>query len=375
MRRRHILQAAAAAATATPLFTRAQEGNEITVAQIAPFTVLPAPDAKELHEGSQAAFDEINAKGGVAGRKLTLLRYDDQYSFDGFKARLAEAMARKPLALFTPIGSGTMKQFLDSKLLDSTDVIVLNAIPGAAVIREPGHPKLFHVRAGDEQQIRKIVAHAQALNIRSMVVLYQNIPMGSSGLASVQAAAQGTGMTVTGARSSPEIADLDKAARELVASNPHSALVIGAPRFMGQAVAALRSAGMSQQIFSLSYLPAPALKALAGPGARGVGIAQTFPNPNGVTLPLQRNFRASMLRTHQDIKQYTPFHLEGYLTAQIFAEAARKSRALTPAGLGESLRRMGELDLGGFRVDFSKGNEGSHWVDIGVATADGRLIY
>ena len=36
---------------------------------------------------------------------------------------------------------------------------------------------------------------------------------------------------------------------------------------------------------------------------------------------------------------------------------------------------MGELDLGGFRVDFSRGNEGSQWVDIGVATAEGRLIY
>ncbi|MBX3611852.1 MAG: ABC transporter substrate-binding protein [Hydrogenophaga sp.] len=375
MRRRHVLQAAAAAATATPLFVRAQESNEITVAQISPFTVLPAPDAKELFEGAQAAFDEINGKGGVGGRKVNLLKYDDAYSYDGFKARLAEAMARKPLALFSPIGSGTLKQMLDNKVLDTTDVIVLNAIPGAAVIREPGHPKLFHVRAGDEQQIRKIVAHAQALNIRSLVVLYQNIPMGSSGLASAQAAAQGTDLKVSGAQSSPAVADLEKAAGNLVESNPHAALVIGAPKFMGQAVAALRAAGMSQQIFSLSYLPAPALKALAGAGARGVGIAQTFPNPNGVTLPLQRAFRASMQRTHQDLKTYTPFHLEGYLTAQVFTEAARKSRALTPTALGESLHRMGELDLGGFRVDFSKGNEGSHWVDIGVATADGRLIY
>jgi len=43
--------------------------------------------------------------------------------------------------------------------------------------------------------------------------------------------------------------------------------------------------------------------------------------------------------------------------------------------LAASLHSMGELDLGGFRVDFSRGNVGSRFVDIGVVNADGRLIY
>jgi len=373
MLRRQVLQAAAIGAV--PLLAHAQEAGDIVVAHIGPFTVLPAPDAKELHEGAQAAFADINGKGGIAGRKVELLRLDDTYTFDGFKARLAEALPRKPLALLSPLGSATLKQMLDSKLLDQTDVVVLNAVPGAAVLRSPGHPRLFHIRAGDDQQIAKIVSHAQALNIKSMGVLYQNIPMGSSGLASAKAAAQGTGLEIIGAESGTELADLTKAAQQIAAGNPHSAVVIGAPKFMGQGVAALRAAGVSQQLFTLSYLPAPALKALAGSGARGVGIAQTFPNPNGANTPLQRIFKAAMQRAHPDLKTYSPFHLEGYVTAQIFAEAARRSRPLTPAGLTDALHRMGEIDFGGFRVDFSKGNEGSQWVDIGVATAEGRLLY
>lgn len=373
MLRRQVLQAAAIGAV--PLLAHAQEAGDIVVAHIGPFTVLPAPDAKELHEGAQAAFADINGKGGIAGRKVELLRLDDAYSFDGFKARLAEAMPRKPLALLSPLGSVTLKQMLDTNLLDQTDVVVINAVPGAAVLREPGHPRLFHIRAGDDQQIAKIVSHAQALNIKSMGVLYQNIPMGSSGLASAKAAAQGTGMEVIGAESGTDVAELAKAAQQIAAKNPHSAMVIGAPKFMGQGVAALRAAGVSQQLFTLSYLPAPALKALASSGARGVGIAQTFPNPNGSNTPLQRLFKAAMQRAHPELKTYTPFHLEGYVSAQIFAEAARRARPLTPAGLTDALHRMGEIDFGGFRVDFSKGNEGSQWVDIGVATAEGRLLY
>jgi hypothetical protein len=36
---------------------------------------------------------------------------------------------------------------------------------------------------------------------------------------------------------------------------------------------------------------------------------------------------------------------------------------------------MDELKLGGFRVDFSARNEGSRWVDIGVVSVEGKLIY
>jgi ABC-type branched-subunit amino acid transport system substrate-binding protein len=373
MLRRQLLQAATVGAL--PLFAHAQDTTPLVVAHIGPFTVLPAPDAKELHEGALAAFADLNAKGGIAGRKVELLRLDDTYTFDGFKARLAEALPRKPLALLSPLGSATLKQVLDTKLLDSTDIVLINAVPGAAVLRDPGHPKLFHVRAGDEQQIRKIVAHARALNIQSMGVLYQNIPIGSSGLASAEAAARGIGLEVIGVSSGTALPELTQAAQQIASRNPHSVLVIGAPRFMGQGVAALRAAGVTQQLFALSYLPAPALQAMAGPGARGVGIAQTFPNPNGVSSVLQRGFRAAMQKAQPDLKVYTPFHLEGYVTAQVFAQAARQARNLTPSGIAEALRRMGEFDLGGFRVDFSKGNEGSSWVDIGVSSADGRLLY
>ena len=58
MLRRQVLQAAAIGAV--PLLARAQESGDIVVAHIGPFTVLPAPDAKELHEGAQAAFADIN---------------------------------------------------------------------------------------------------------------------------------------------------------------------------------------------------------------------------------------------------------------------------------------------------------------------------
>lgn len=375
MRRRHLIQAALAT-SARPFSAMAQDSGDIVVAHIGPFTVLPAKDTVWLHEGFVAAFDEVNARGGINGRKVRMLKFDDAYSYEGFKARLAEAMTSKPVALLSPLGSATLKEVLDTKLLDQNDVTLINAVPGAAVLRNPGHPRLFHIRAGDDEQIAKIVSHARSLNIQSMGVLYQNIPIGSSGFASAQEAAKGTSLEVIGVESKIDDADLAKGAQEIAKRNPHAALVVGNPKFMGQAIAALRAAGVSQQIFALSYLPSEVLFKVAGKGARGVGIAQTFPNPQGVTQPLHRAFRAAMQKSHPDLKgEYTTFNMEGYITARVFIEAARRAKSITPAGIAEALQRAGEIDLGGFRVNFSKGNEGSKWVDIGVVTADGKLRY
>ncbi|MEZ5663585.1 MAG: ABC transporter substrate-binding protein [Burkholderiaceae bacterium] len=361
---------------AAPLSALAQPADNIVVAQIGPFTVLPAPDAQELNEGIRAALDEVNGKGGINGRQVDLLTLDDAYSYSGFKTRLKEALGRKAVALLSPIGSPTLKSVLDDKLLDSNDIVILNTLPGASVLREPGHPRLFHVRAGDEQQIRKIVEHARALTIKSMGVLYQDIPVGSSGFTSAQvAAADGGGMKVDGVQSGTDPASIAAAAKAIADARPQSVLAIGSPRFMGESVKALRAAGVSQQIFTLSYLPAPAMHKIAGPGARGVGIAQAFPNPTGVVKPLQRRFQAAMKASHPELKGYTPVHMEGYVTARVFIEAALNARTVSPSGLAESLRRMGEVDMGGFRVKFGPDNVGSSWVDIGVVTADGRLLY
>jgi branched-chain amino acid transport system substrate-binding protein len=350
--------------------------NDIVVGQIGPFTGLPVPDASQLNEGIKAAFAQANARGGVAGRRITLFELDDTYTGDGFVKAFTEAMKRRPVALLSPVGSVSLKRMLDDKLLDSADVIVLNAVPGAEALRSPGHARLFHVRAGDRQQIDKIVDHARNLGVTQLGVLHQNIPIGTSGLAMASEAAKRVGgVEVKPFESTLELPSLAAAAGKLIAANPQAAIVLGAPRFMADGVAELRKAGMRQFIFALSYVPAGLLAKVAGAGARGVALAQTYPNPMGASLPLQREFQAAMKISSPAPAAYTSFHLEGYVSARVFIEGARRARELTADGMARALRGMGDVDLGGFRVDFSKGNTGSRFVDIGVVNGDGRLIY
>jgi ABC-type branched-subunit amino acid transport system substrate-binding protein len=110
--------------------------------------------------------------------------------------------------------------------------------------------------------------------------------------------------------------------------------------------------------------------------ARGVGIAQVYPNPNGKTKGVVRDFRLAMKAAYPDLESYAAFHMEGYLSARILAEGLKRVRGeITPAALAKSLQSMGELDFDGYRIDFSKGNAGSRFVDIAVMDQEGRLRY
>ncbi|HEX5739288.1 MAG TPA: ABC transporter substrate-binding protein [Hydrogenophaga sp.] len=356
----------------------AVQAQEIVVGQIGPFTVLPAPDAHEINKGAKAYFAQVNARGGVNGRRIAFFEVDDKYSPDEFARQLELAMQRKPVALLSPVGSATMQKVLQDKLLDKHDVLILNAVPGAEVLRAPGHPRLFHVRAGDRQQLQKIVQHARTLGVSRLHVLHQNIPIGTSGLEMVQAAAQGVpAMEVGATESGPEEAAIAAAAKAVAAGDSQSVVIIGSPKFMADAITQLRRANVTQQIFALSYVPPGLIARLAGEeAARGVGIAQTYPNPMGVTLPLQREFAAAMKALDPALSQYSGFHLEGYIVARVLVEGLRRSGGdIRPETLARGLRTAGEMDFAGYRVNFSKDNTGSGFVDIGVVTSGGRLRY
>lgn len=352
--------------------------QDIVVGQIGPFTVLPAPDAHELNKGIKAYFAQVNARGGVGGRKISFFELDDTYTPDGYVQQFEAAMQRKPVALLSPVGSALVARALKDRLLDKHDVVIINAVPGAEVNRNPGHPRLFHVRAGDGQQIEKIVKHARTLGITRMHVVYQALPIGTSGWAVAQQAssAEGGKLAVQGLEAKHDDAALAAVAKQVAAAGTQSVMVIGAPKFMADAIHQLRQAGVSQSVFALSYMPAGLVHKIAGEnGARGVGIAQTFPNPNGVALPLNREFSAAMKALDPKLTAYTSFHLEGYLSARVLVEGLRRAGTPTPEALAKALKSAGEMDFGGFRVDFSKGNTGSNYVDIGVVTTGGRLMY
>jgi len=376
--RRGMIAAASSLATGARPLPEAVAADDIVIGQVGPFTGTPVPAAPEIHAGIQAALAHLNASGGVLGRRLALFQLDDGFKADGFARQFAEALKRKPVALLSPVGTDSLQRLLDDKLLDSADLVVLNAVPGAEHLRQPGHARLFHLRAGDRQQVERIVRHAITLGVKAMAVVHQQVSMATSGLAAARQLSATLGLAIEAIAAPADGASLAEVARRTAASPTQGVLVLGSPRFGAECIVALRQAGLVHAVYALSYVSPALIGRLAGslgsPMPRGVGLAQVFPNPNGSRSALQSAFQRAMER--QGVPgPYSAFQLEGYITARVLAEGLRRGGEATPAALARGLRAMGDLDLGGFRVRFDAGNVGSRFVDIAVVGDDGRLLY
>lgn len=373
-----ILAAKAAVLAVSLLFGVAVAQPTLTVGHIAPLTGPAANDARELNEGISAHLNEVNRAGGIDGRKLELFSLDDRYNGEDFSRQLEVAMARKPIALLSPLGISSMRALLNDGLLDKHDVVVINAVPGAMPLRSPGHARLFHVRASDRDQVHKALRHASTLGIKTLHVVLQDARAGGPDVATET---RDLGMddrlklTFSEVANSPSA--LAQAAAEIASSDAQAVLVMGSPPYMAQTVAELRKAAPAKLLFALSYLPSQLVVNIAGAdAARGVSIMQTYPNPMGRNLLLQRQFQAAMRTSHPGTTTYTAFHLEGYLSARVLTHALQRTNgAFTSSALTRSLRQMGPVEFGGFLVDFTSGNAGSRAVDIAVIAHNGRLMY
>ena len=119
-----------AATTAAQAADPGVSDSTITLGMSAPFTGPNGAYGKEMREGALAYFAQLNATGGVGGKKIELLALDDGYETEKTVANTRKLINEsKVFALMAYYGSSptteAMKVFSDAK------VPLLGTISGA----------------------------------------------------------------------------------------------------------------------------------------------------------------------------------------------------------------------------------------------------
>lgn len=353
---------------------------DIVVAQVSPATGPLGPNGEANYVGAKAYFDHVNAQGGVAGQRIRFVREDDQYKPEE-TIRVMELVAQrdKPVAFVNALGSANIAALLKAGTLDKLAIPVVGVTPGADSLRNPGSRWMFHIQAGDQAQLRRIVTHLSTMGIQRIAVVYQDIPFGTSGLAFVEKTAATTQLMLVGkVPVKPGEDDLRPAAAAMKQSGAQAYLAILAPN-SGLAFARdVRNLADSTPLYSLSYVPVKGLvDKVPNSGYAGMGLAQVTPNVYSSSTALVREFHAAMDKHAQAGTDHSQLHLIGYMAARVTVEGLRRAGpAATPERLAAALRQL-RADLGGYQVDFTgdNANVGSLYVDIGVVTREGRLMY
>ena len=351
---------------------------DVVVAQVSPRTGPLSPNGIGNFIGAKAVFDEVNAQGGIHGQKIRFVFEDDQYA-PAETVRLLQRVAErdKPVLFLNLLGSANVTAVIQDKTLERLAIPAVGITPGSEALRASGNPWLFHIQAGDKLQLQKIITHLSTIGVTSISVAYQDIPFGQSGLRFLEEFASRAGVKLLGKVAiKPGSEDLRDAAAQLKASGAQTYIMVLVPNSGASLVRDVRGAGDITPIYGMSYISVSEVIAKAGTmQAIGVALAQITPNTYSDSSGLVRQFKDVMHRFGPKENSPDQFQLIGYAAARVAVEALRRAGPQpNPAKLLATLKTL-KLDDGGFPIDFTNGNVGSTYVNIGVIGKSGRLTY
>jgi branched-chain amino acid transport system substrate-binding protein len=350
------------------------------VGQIAPLSGPLGPASLQLVSGIQLYLDKINAGGGIGGKPLRLISYDDKYSATEATRQFDALMAlpTKPLALLGAFGTDNTEALLKHPSFIQSKLPLVGGRTGATVLRTPANKQIFHLRASYHDEIDKIVEQLTIIGIKSIGIAYQSGGFGQDGLAGLKAAMQKRGLAV--ARETQfdlKAENLTQAIKHLQGNMPAALVLVGSAGPATAFIREFRKSGGSAQVFGISTVDSGMLISTLGPqAARGIMISQAMPDPKQKKFLFTRNFIADAELFGNS--KFTPnfASLEGYLIGKVFTEALRRSLPTpTPERITQALEQMQKFDVGGLTISFSSDNHvGTRYVETSIISLEGKLL-
>ena len=156
----------------------------------------------EAHKNGYAiALDEINAKGGVLGKKLELDIYDDQSKPDQAVQGVSKLVDQDHVPmLLGSYSSESTKAIVPSVTQRQIPLIIPTAT--ADNVMDSKSPWVFRICAGANDYARATLAFLKANGApKTIAIVYENTNFGQANMKAMQAAAQAAGMNVVAVES------------------------------------------------------------------------------------------------------------------------------------------------------------------------------
>jgi ABC-type branched-subunit amino acid transport system substrate-binding protein len=328
-----------------------------------------------MRAGIGAAFEEVNKKGGVNGRKLKLVSVDDGYEPDRSIAMTKKLIEEdKVFALIGPVGTPTAAAA--QPIATAAKVPFIGAFTGAGFLRNSKLENVINVRASYGAETEAWVRHlTEDLKISKIAILYQDDAFGRTGLDGVKAAMKKRNMELLaeGTFERNTVA-VKSALLALKRAEPEAIVMVCPYKPCAEFIKLARKVDFNPVFVNISFVGSGALAKELGPDGNGVVISQVVPFPWDASLPVVADYQAAIKAA--DTKAEPDFvSLEGYLVGRLTIAALEKAGAEpTREGLLKAIKETAKFDIGGLAMTFSaEKNEGLDKVFMTVIQADGSF--
>ncbi|WP_448045165.1 ABC transporter substrate-binding protein [Bradyrhizobium liaoningense] len=338
--------------------THSAKGDEVGVGEDAILfgqaAALEGPSSalgQRMRQGIVAAFTEINAKGGVHGRKLQLISRDDGYDPDrSVRQTLRLIEDDKVFALIGAVGTPTAIATIP--ITSTRNIPFIGPFSGAEFLRDLELPNVVNIRASYGAEAEAWVKHlTEDRRFTRIGIFYQDDSFGRDGLLGVKRALARRGLELaaegTFERNTRAVA---AALRVIKRAEPEAIVMVGTYGPCAEFIKLAHRSGFYPAFANISFVGANALAEELGPDGEGVIVSQVVPFPWDRSLKLVADYQAAQQAFDPTL---TPdfVSLEGYISGRLAAAALEKAGPKpTRASLLRAINDIGRFDISGTTV-------------------------
>jgi len=326
-----LIAACAIAVSATASFAQ----DVIKIANIVELSGGGASAGTNFKNGVELAVKEINATGGILGKKIQTTTNDTQSNPGIAKGLTQKAIDNDVFAIFGPVFSGSIMV----SMAESRRAEVPNFTGGeAASITEQGNPYVFRTSFTQATAMPKVARYiSEQAKLKTLAIIYVNNDFGKGGLDALKKALAKSPTKVV-AEISTDNGQIDFSAAVLKAkqSNADGVFAYSNEEESARILRELRKQGWTKPIIGETTLVGQKVIELAGEAANGaiahVGLTVDAPQP------AIRAFRAKFEKEYHYVSDHNG--MKGYSGIYILKAAIEKTGKLDRKAVAATLHTL-----------------------------------
>ncbi len=301
--------------------------------------------------GALAYINHVNETGGVHGRAIRVVAYDDAYDPSRCLVNTQRLIIEDDVfSLFCYVGTPTTVKVLP--LIEQARIPLVGIFTGADALRTPFNPWVINVRASYYQETAAAVAHmVENLGLSRIAVFYQYDAFGFDGLTGAELALQKYGLAPV-ARGSyiRGTMGIEDGLERIIRSGAQAVIMIGTYDPCAKFVHEARRRGFDPLFYTVSFVGGEELgRRLQNEKDAQVVLSQVVPSPAQVRPPggdPGAPVYSELLAKYYPSDKPNYIGLEGYFNAMVLVEGLRRAgRDLTREGFIRAVEGMTDFPL------------------------------
>ena len=300
----------------------------------------------ETITGATAYLNHVNAEGGVYGRKIQLLAFDDGYEPAKAETCFNRLLKENVFAAGFFVGTPTAAKYVPKA--EENKLPVVGLFTGAQLLYTPLKHYVVNVRASYHDEMHAQVENLwNTMGIRKVGIIYQDDAFGTTVLEGLETALKKYHATPVGMGTFPRnTVDVDRGMAAVRAANPQAVVLVGPYAPVAAIVKKAHATGWRPLFLTVSFVGTEKFIAEAGKDAEGTIITQVVPPYTRTDFPTVALYRQA-LSTYYPTEQPSFVSLEGFVDAMVLVEGLKRAgKDLTREKLIRAVESINDQEIG-----------------------------